>query len=259
MKNKNHIALYKISLTAIFAALAFAGTCIHIPLPTGGMIHLGNFVVIIASLLCGGLIGGISGGLGCGLYDLLLYSSVEGFFKYLVLKFIMGMIVGYLFRYLLKKKDKMHVSLDLSVLGIALALITTLVIILYNNGIVKLSYQDATGYMILVSILAYAISVVLIIAAIFAKKLKSIHKMVLMSITFSIIINIFLEFIIKIILSMLIKGLEFKGALIDGFSAMPSCVLTGTVTLILGTLIYPYVYKATRSLNTFNNVDYIEE
>ena len=70
--------LYKLILISVFAALTFVGCLIQIPLPSGGMIHLGNFVIIIAALLCGGLIGGLSGAIGAGMYDLLIYSSVDG-------------------------------------------------------------------------------------------------------------------------------------------------------------------------------------
>mgnify|MGYP000807872336 CR=1 FL=1 len=255
-KNKQ---LYKITLTAIFAALAFAGTFIQIPLPTGGMVHLGNFVVIISALLCGGLVGGISGGIGCGLYDLLIYSSWDGFIKYLVLKFIMGMIVGYTFRILFKKKDSFNTTLWLAISGVVILLLTTLVIILYNTGHIKISYQHPQAYIAIVATLAYLVGILIIAASIFGMKLKKIHKFVLISISLSIVVNIILEFITKIILSLTLDSLNFQASLIKGFSTMPSCILTGALSLILGTLIYPPLYKATKNINYFNDLDINEE
>ncbi len=256
---KRNKQLYQITLTAIFAALAFAGTFIQIPLPTGGMVHLGNFVVIISALLCGGLVGGISGGIGCGLYDLLIYSSWEGFIKYLILKFIMGMIVGYTFRILFKKKDSFNTTLWLAISGVAILLLTTLIIILYSTGHIKISYQYPQAYIAIVATLAYLVGVLMIAASIFGMKLKKIHKFVLISISLSIVVNIILEFITKIILSLTLDSLNFQASLIKGFSTMPSCILTGALTLILGTLIYPPLYKATKDINYFNDLDINEE
>ncbi|UKI50307.1 MAG: ECF transporter S component [Clostridium sp.] len=79
---------------------------IQIPLPSGGMIHLGNFFCILAALLCGGLIGGIAGGVGCGLYDLIIYSSVRGFFYLFGTKIYYGLFVGFLFRFIINKDKK---------------------------------------------------------------------------------------------------------------------------------------------------------
>ena len=100
MKGKNTV--YKLILTAVFAALTIVGCLIQIPLPSGGMVHLGNLVIIIAALLCGGLVGGAAGGIGGFLYDLIFYSSIDGALKYLVLKFVMGFVVGSTFRLFMK-------------------------------------------------------------------------------------------------------------------------------------------------------------
>lgn len=255
-KNKQ---LYQITLTAIFAALAFAGTFIQIPLPTGGMVHLGNFVVIIAALLCGGLVGGISGGIGCGLYDLLIYSSWDGFFKYLILKFVMGMIVGYTFRFLFKRKDTFPTTLWLCISGAAILILTTLVIILYSVGQISISYTHPQAYIAIVATLAYIVGILILIAAVFGQRLKRIHKLVMISITLSVVVNIVLEFITKIILSLTLDSLSFQASLVKGFSTMPSCILTGALTLILGTLIYPPLYKATKNINSFNDLEIEEE
>lgn len=257
MKGNNQKILYEVILTAIFAALAFVGTCIQIPLPTGGMIHLGNFVVIIASLLCGGLVGGISGGIGCGLYDLILYSSPSGFVKYLILKFIMGFVVGSLFRLFIKKRESIKLPIILLVCGSLLAIITTLAIILFNNDYITLSssIHAKTAYIVMVSVFGYLFSVILIVCAFVSRKLKFILQAVSSAISISVILNILLEFVAKLITASLLDNLEGDALIIKAFSTMPSCIFTGTITLILGTLIYIPLYKATRNLNSFNNIE----
>jgi uncharacterized membrane protein len=75
--SKNKKLLTKISIIAILTALCFAGTFVQIRMPSGDMIHLGNFVMIIAALLLGGLEGGFVGSFGMGLYDVIYYKLVN--------------------------------------------------------------------------------------------------------------------------------------------------------------------------------------
>ena len=136
MKGKNTV--YKLILTAVFAALTIVGCLIQIPLPSGGMVHLGNLVIIIAALLCGGLVGGAAGGIGGFLYDLIFYSSIDGALKYLVLKFVMGFVVGSTFRLFMKKDNKLGTIL-LGVIGSLMLILTTIALVLSLNGYIVLS------------------------------------------------------------------------------------------------------------------------
>ena len=242
--------LYNLILISIFAALTFVGCLIQIPLPSGGMIHLGNFVIIISALLCGGLIGGLSGAIGAGLYDLLIYSSVDGMIKYFMLKFVMGFIVGYSFRFLLKKKD-VNSSLINILLGLILMIFTTLALVLSLNNYISLSSKitNVKMYLIVVSVFGYILSLILLISGIISVKIKEIYKVSITAISLSICVNVVLEFIFKIVFSMIIDSLPFEAAFVKGVSTMPACILTGTLTLYLGVLIFPLVYKATKNVS----------
>jgi uncharacterized membrane protein len=61
-----------IALISIFSALMAVTTMWAIPLPFGGITHLGNTVMWTASILFGGLIGGIGGGIGGMIVDLIV-------------------------------------------------------------------------------------------------------------------------------------------------------------------------------------------
>lgn len=61
---KNKILLTRITIIAVFTALCFSMTFIQIKISTGDMIHLGNFVMVLATLLLGGISGGLVGSLG---------------------------------------------------------------------------------------------------------------------------------------------------------------------------------------------------
>ena len=61
-----------IALITVFSALMAIVTLYAIPLPFGGITHLGNTVMWTASILFGGLIGGLAGGIGGAMADLVL-------------------------------------------------------------------------------------------------------------------------------------------------------------------------------------------
>lgn len=112
------------------------------------------------------------------------------------------------------------------------------------------------------SVFGYLFSLLLILAGIFSTKLKSVTRVVVFVTTISVIVNITLEFIWKLFYNMWIESLTSKAALIKGISTMPSCILTGTLTVIIISLIYYRVYLATKSLNHINEIDvegYLEE
>ena len=247
-------SINKLIMISLFAALTFVGCLIQIPLPSGGMVHLGNLVIIVSALLCGGLVGGLSGAIGAGMYDLLIYSSVDGMIKYFILKFVMGFIVGYSFRFLLKRKT-INASLINITLGALLIVFTTLALILSLNGYISLSSKitNVKLYLIIVACFGYLLSLILLISGIISIKIKDIYKKSITAISISIVINVVLEFILKIVFSMIIDSLEFEAAFIKGVSTMPACILTGTVTLYLGVLIFPLIFKATKNVTMIND------
>ncbi len=82
--------LKKIVMTALFAALACVATMsIRIPTPgTGGYIHPGDAIVILAGVILGPVYGLLAGGIGSAMADLL-----GGYFVYVPITFaIKGLI-----------------------------------------------------------------------------------------------------------------------------------------------------------------------
>lgn len=90
-------------LTALFAAFACAATMVLVvPSPTGGYMNLGDAVVLTGAFLLGPVYGAIAGGVGPALADLL-----AGYASYvpatLVIKAVMGLLAGVLYRAIGKK------------------------------------------------------------------------------------------------------------------------------------------------------------
>ncbi len=83
----------KLVLAALFAALACAATmAIRIPTPgTGGYIHPGDAVVILAGIFLGPVYGGAAAGIGSAMSDLL-----GGYFLYVPITFLIKGAVGFL-------------------------------------------------------------------------------------------------------------------------------------------------------------------
>lgn len=99
-----------ISFISLFAALCYIGFTffkINIPLPSGSTaIHFGNIFCVLAALCIGGTSGGIAGALGMGIADLMDPLYISSFPKTVILKFMIGCIVGYIAHK--KAKIKQH-------------------------------------------------------------------------------------------------------------------------------------------------------
>ena len=90
-------------LTGLFAAMACLATMVLVvPSPTGGYMNLGDAVVLLGAYLLGPAWGAVAGGIGPALADLL-----AGYTEYvpatLVIKAIMGLLAGVLYRQLREK------------------------------------------------------------------------------------------------------------------------------------------------------------
>ena len=91
--------LKKIIMTALFAALACVATMsIRIPTPgTGGYIHPGDAIVILAGIILGPVYGMLAGGIGSALSDL-----IGGYFVYvpitLVIKGLVALVSGLIYQ-----------------------------------------------------------------------------------------------------------------------------------------------------------------
>lgn len=97
MKDQNIRAL---CLKGVFTALVMAATMvIQIPIPaTNGYIHLGDSMILIASVFCGWSYGFVAGGLGSCLADVL--TGYEHWAPFtLVIKALMGLLIGKLSHY----------------------------------------------------------------------------------------------------------------------------------------------------------------
>lgn len=250
--NKNRKTIYYIILTAMFTALTFVGTYVSIPLGIS-KIHLGNFVCIIAGLLCGGLIGGISGALGMGLNDILSSYGPDTIIRTFIVKFIVGFVAGVLFRYLVKKEKKIGVHfIILSSITFVLFLISLILYIINGEKTIIGSLTLKNSLLLVISL--GVIAAFFLIVSIFYSKINNLQKYVLSACSIACAINILLEFFLKIPLKMMFASMSFEAATIYATSSLPSALLTAIITTMAISLIYIPVYFATRRFNKLDNL-----
>lgn len=270
--SKNNL-LNKVVIIAMFSALACAGTFIQIRMPAGDFVHLGNFVMIIAALLLGGLAGGISGALGMGIYDIIFYTSKPStILRTFILKFLIGFAVGTLFRLIIKKDiNSKKILYGLSVLFITIGIVFTVLFALgdkssfgFENGLSS-TYSNIFGtknsfkVSLYVPIFSYLFGIGSIIAAILAHKLSKRSMAALVAVSIAIFINIIGEFVLRWFLEGIMVS-DFNTSLIVATSKIPGSLITGFISVILSVLIYEPIYRAVKNTNVFkDDTELLEE
>lgn len=110
---KNRKTIFNMSITAVFAAISIVVTAFGaIPIVNGqGYFNFGDLFTFVIAALVHPLIGGAVGGLSGLIADLMAGYGTYAPFT-LVIKFIMGVASGYLFRLLVKfnKPTKLHLT-----------------------------------------------------------------------------------------------------------------------------------------------------
>lgn len=279
MSNSRKV-LNKITVIALFTALTFAGVFIQIKMPTGDMVHLGNFVMIIAALLLGGLEGGAVGSLGMGLYDLIYYTSKPStIIRTFILKFLVGFLVGYLFRLILKKQLNTKylligaTSFFVLLFGISLGLFIAgdFADFGFSNGLSSnfanfLGSGKTVKISLYIPIFSIVFAIGTVLAIVFERKLSTRSKAALFAILSAVLINIVGEFILRWLLegtfNVLVSDLNdgFTVSLATATSKIPGSLITGFLSVFLAVLIYEPIYKGVKNLTVFKDdtVDLIE-
>ena len=253
MHNASKKVLYNMVIIALFTALTFVGTYVQIPLGTS-KVHLGNFVCILAGLLCGGLVGGISGSLGMGLNDLLSGYGPDTYIRSFIVKFLLGFIAGALFRYLIKKEKKITYRFYFISGAFLITFITLLVLYLTKGEVIQMDAKRKFTISILLLSLLAVMSVFFFVIQLFVKKINLVQRYVLYVASIASIANITLEFLIKIPFKVWMASLTWEGATIYAVSSLPSSLITCIVTTLFVTFIYIPLYTATQRINRLNDV-----
>ena len=270
---KSKILMARILIIAIFTALCTAMTFVQVKMPTGDMIHLGNFVMIMSALLLGGIEGGLVGSLGMGIYDLIFYSSKPStIIRTFILKFLIGFIVGFTFRLILKKKLNTTKLLIGATSFLGFLFVSSLILFLigdktdlsFKTGL--LSYVNnflGSGKTVKVSlyipIFSFIFTLGMTFAIIFSRKMSERRKAALFAITLAILVNILGEFLLRWLLEGIFNTYVseikngFAVSLATATSKIPGSLITGFISVTLSILIYEPIYLGVRHLPNFKD------
>lgn len=253
----NKLGLYKLILTALFAALSFAGCFVNIPLPVG-KVHLGNFICIMSSFFVGPLLGGFSGALGMALSDIAGGYGVASIVRTIILKFFMGLIAGFIFNILRGRKINNR-KLNI-IVTIILVILTCLMIVIsimsykgmfnvtyetVKDGVVKTTTKSLTFHWIIPVILGL-LTILSVVVMFLDNKLNNLSKYALYSSGLALGFNIFGEVFIKALLYYLINSsyATIDAAFMYCVAGLPSTIITSVVTLVLVSIVFLPVWKA---------------
>lgn len=148
-----------ICFSAMFAAMIFALTMLHVPIGAGGYIHVGDSVIYIAALLMGGPWSFISAAIGAACADL-----VSGVAVYAIPSAIIKVLLAVPF-VLIAKKDTKLLSIRTAAFTILSGIITILGyfltdLVVYRAGAVAdlpANVIQAVGSAVVFVILAFAL------------------------------------------------------------------------------------------------------
>ena len=243
MNNKAHDIIMNMVYVALFAAMAFVGTFVHINFGAAiGMIHLGNFVGILAALLFGGLVGGLSGALGMGLYDILYGYAWDTIVRTFIVKFVAFFLIGILFDIFSRKNEKKKI-LPLILFVIFIALGSLLMYFYFGMDNEKLhTVLVLTGAIMMLSFAFYYLVIFFI-----KEKFNKIMYDVLLATSVGIIVQVFLEFLLRIVLLM-VMGNNFTASSLTSVIKLPTALVNGTITIILIQVFFLPLYLGTVKL-----------
>lgn len=176
---KNTISIRSISLVALFAALTFLGTTIKIPVPTGGFIHLGNSIFLLAVLLIGYKKGALAGGLGFAIFDILNGYAIEA--PYFIFEsFIVGGAATLAILLFRNKIDSINKILTVTIItGIAKIIMTQLkntTMLLLAGSNLSIAFTKALTK--LPATIVNVISTIIIVTVIYFPLKKAISKII---------------------------------------------------------------------------------
>lgn len=215
-KKTNRRKLTDITLVSLFAALCYISLMLFF-IPFANMyIHFGNLIVVVASLLIGGLQGGLAGSIGMGFYDI-FNGHADSAPKTFILKLLIGITVGVVYNFLKNRKSFPSLSLYLS--GVLSLII--------GAGLLTYTYTKNNAFVGRSAILCPVFLIIGLFCILFGLlKSKFSQK------TASAIIGAFCGMLVNIIGETVWKIFTFKIAGSSLTAAVSGAVLTQSSTLI---------------------------
>lgn len=170
LKEKKNYTTKRIVRIALFAAICFVATMVHIPLNLGGsptMIHLGTTAIFIGALFLGKDIGW-SAAIGCALFDLINPTFVIWTIPTFFLKGATGYFAGIISHYKGKNGEDMKYNILAFIVGGIISFVGYFIVNCLFYGLSVAVVKSTTS--IITTTIAVVISVPLCASKLLVKK-----------------------------------------------------------------------------------------
>lgn len=239
MKSQNRQKILNITFIALFAALCYiALTVLFIPF-ANMYIHFGNLIVVLAALLVGGWQGGLAGSIGMGLFDL-FNGHADSCLKTFILKFLIGLSVGVIYK-LLRKRDKFP-TLQLLISGIISLMLGTALAV-YSITVNK----QLAGKSAVLSPIFLAVGVICIVFAILKTKLPQKTACAVVGATFGMLVNIVGETLWKTV-TYTLAGSSFSAAFTTSILMQGSTLINAGIAVVGSVALFAVLEKPFKNI-----------
>lgn len=234
MKKNMHRRISDITFTAVFAALCYiALTVLFIPF-ANMYIHFGNLIVVSAALLVGGWQGGLAGSVGMGFYDI-LNGHADSSPKTFILKLLIGLTVGYAYRFFVTRKKYPTVALAVS--GILSLMISS------GLSVYTLTQNHAyTGKGAVLAPIFLLIGILCIIFALLKTRLSQKNAAAVVGASCGMLVNIVGETAWKTVVY-IIAGSDLKAAFIAALLGQASTLINAGIAVVGGVALFGILEK----------------
>ncbi len=229
MKKNSKNKILNITLIGFFAALCYIALMLFF-IPFAGMfIHFGNLIVVVAALLIGGVNGGIAGSIGMGLFDL-FNGHADSVPKTVILKFLIGLTVGIIFKIFNKEKRDNAKAMTISgLIFIMISVILSLYSIFGGNNF--------SGNIKILAPIFFIIGGVAIFFAIINKKLPVRTSAAVIAAILGMCVNIAGELLWKTV-QFTLAGSAFSAAFTASLLSQGSTLINAGISVIGGVILY---------------------
>lgn len=233
-KKNTHQQLLDITFIGVFAALSYIVLSVLF-IPFADMyIHFGNMVVVLAALLVGGWQGGLAGSIGMGFYDIFNGHAASSP-KTFLLKFLIGLTVGLVFKFLVSRKKFPFAALLTSGI-VSVAISVSLVIYVFSaNG----SYKGKGAVLAPIFLL---IGVLCIVFALLKNKFSQKTASAIVGAVCGMGVNIIGETLWKVV-SYSLAGSTVSAAFTSAVLTQASTLINAGIAIIGGVALYAALEK----------------
>lgn len=256
-KNKQRWSINKVILTALFASICYVALFFMIPIPSpvgSPFIHFGNLFVILAALLFSGAVGGVAGSLGMGLFDL-----TQGWATYapktFILKLGIGLIVGLIASRGKKEGAKSPVKWIAVSSAALIALGCSMLLLALNVGS-EIKFEGIEKSFTISPVLyifSFILGGLLLVAAIFAKKLSIKLQYALIAAVCGILFNLAGEFLLGALYFVILQGSAWVPAFLASAISLPATVINGVFSIVGAVVLYIPLERAIKKSGFVQN------